>query len=327
MLLAKKNILFIAPKFFGYENSIRKELEKRQANVHIIYENLEDYSLFYRLMLRLIKPYRGLFMLLYYKYKLRKVLTSIDILFVIRGHSLPKEIVEILKSENPNCICIMYQWDSVKNNPNALNIKDHFNKVYSFDMVDSLKYGWVYRPLFFRSQGIIPYENRKYDIAFICSLHSKRFYIYKQLLEMKKKGLKVFLYLYSSYYSYLIGKYIKRDPLFREVKTKDITFFKMKESKISEIYLNSRIIVDYTHPNQNGYTIRTIESLGNSCKLITNNKKILGADFYSPKNIMLYTDKICLDNVFVREGYQNVPPELISNYSLESWIDFIFDEK
>ena len=43
----------------------------------------------------------------------------------------------------------MYQWDSIKNNPNALSISEEFDEVSTFDVEDSKKYGWKYRPLFY----------------------------------------------------------------------------------------------------------------------------------------------------------------------------------
>ena len=46
--LNQKQILMIAPKFFGYEAMIMAELQRQGATVHLIYENMNDANVVYR---------------------------------------------------------------------------------------------------------------------------------------------------------------------------------------------------------------------------------------------------------------------------------------
>lgn len=80
-------------------------------------------------------------------------------------------------------------------------------------------------------------------------------------------------------------------------------------------------IVDYTHPNQTGFTMRTCEAIGNRCKLITNNKRIMDADFYNPNNIYVYDlDNLYIPYSFINNEYEELPEEIFERYSLENWL-------
>ena len=46
--LKDKRVLLIIPKYFGYEEYIKREFEKKGAVVYMIYENINHISLFYR---------------------------------------------------------------------------------------------------------------------------------------------------------------------------------------------------------------------------------------------------------------------------------------
>lgn len=61
-------------------------------------------------------------------------------------------------------------------------------------------------------------------------------------------------------------------------------------SEVNDIMSKSNIIVDYTHPQQTGFTMRTCEAIGHRCKLVTNNKNILKADFYIKDDIYVYDE-------------------------------------
>ena len=54
------------------------------------------------------------------------------------------------------------------------------------------------------------------------------------------------------------------------------------------VYDKSKSIMDYKFPKQVGLTMRTIESIGHRCKLITNNQQVKFEDFYTPENVYVY---------------------------------------
>ena len=101
--------------------------------------------------------------------------------------------------------------------------------------------------------------------------------------------------------------------------------FLLKSLSLEEtykIYSRSRIIVDYTHPNQTGFTMRTIEALGNRCKLVTNNQLIKSADFYNPHNVYVYEGtNVEIPLKFINSEYEDVNKKIYNYYSLNGWIN------
>ena len=75
MILTNKNILFITPKFFSYEKSIFAEFKRRLANVNIIYDNISEVSLLFKIILKIFKKTKKIYQY-YYAYKLKKIMAT-----------------------------------------------------------------------------------------------------------------------------------------------------------------------------------------------------------------------------------------------------------
>ena len=128
--------------------------------------------------------------------------------------------------------------------------------------------------------------------------------------------------MYCNRLAYYKWKYIGRKPEYKNTNNKDVSFKSLSLEETYKMYSRSRIIVDYTHPNQTGFTMRTIEALGNKCKLVTNNKLIKNADFYNPHNVYVYEGthvEIPID--FTDSEYEEVDEKLYQYYSLNGWLN------
>ena len=67
-----------------------------------------------------------------------------DFVLVIRGQFLSLPVLDYMKKHfHSGCRYIFYQWDSVRNNPNALEIADFFDLRFTFDPIDAKKYNIV----------------------------------------------------------------------------------------------------------------------------------------------------------------------------------------
>jgi hypothetical protein len=62
-----------------------------------------------------------------------------------------------------------------------------------------------------------------------------------------------------------------------------VSFVPFSKREISDLFRQSKVVIDITHPNQVGLTSRTFEALRSGSKLATNNVhcRILEADFPS----------------------------------------------
>lgn len=136
--------------------------------------------------------------------------------------------------------------------------------------------------------------------------------------------LNLFDYLYSEPFSFIRQKYIKRNAAFH-ADISDVKFTPLSLEEIDKIYDSSKCIVDYKFRGQSGLTMRTIESLGHGCKLITNNQYIKHEPFYNEKNILIYNvEQFDIPYEFIQSDFEKIPDEIIFSYTIDGWVDEIF---
>ena len=90
-----------------------------------------------------------------------------------------------------------------------------------------------------------------------------------------------------------------------------------------EIYSRSSIILDIEHPNQQGLTMRTLESIGAGKKLITTSKSIQHYVFYNTNNIAIINRDACdhqIDSRFCDCTYQEPDESVYEKYTLRGWL-------
>ena len=317
--MKEENLLLIIPKFFSYEKYIKNELEKIGYKVCLIYENADEFSSKSKFFIRLAGSKKKYFEGYYTKLLKNK---SFDIILAIRASSLCGNSIKEIRKNSPNAKFYMYQWDSVKNNPNAVEIAPYFERVSTFDLEDAKKYGWNYRPLFY-IEPVVYTETRKYDLAYICTLHSQRVKIFRKL---KETDCIQFLYMYSKFSHFVKERYFNRNTDFSGVSLKNVRFKSLSLENSNEIMAASNIVVDYTHLSQTGFTMRTCEAIGHRCKLVTNNKLVKEADFYNENNVYIYdVDNFQIPESFINSPYQELSKEIYDRYSISNWIKEIIN--
>ena len=320
-----KKIILVMPKFFGYEIVIKDRLEKLGASVYLVYEDMDEVNYFYRFVNAYFSKHMKQLMDRYFHRKLDRIIGEADYFLLIRGEFVSKDLMKMLKEKAADkCKFYMYQWDSANNNKNSLSIKDYFDVVSTFDQIDAEKYGWNYRPLFY----IPEYVNTckvKYDLLYLCSLHSKRVEILNSIKNIcRKNQWNLYKRIYSKKVIFLKRKYLDRRKSYLIADNDDINSKKMSIEETYRLYNESRIVVDYTHPNQNGYTMRTIEAIGCRKKLITNNIEIMKADFYNSNNIYIYDENnVFIPEDFVISDYKNYKEDIYYYYSIDGWLSDI----
>ena len=179
----KKKILLVSPRFFNYHKIIKKGLEEKGYDVHLMEDKPND-NVYIHALLRFF-PYRlNSFFDNYYLSKLNSFGSSnYDFILVINGQTLSKYIKKILKKEYPKSKFIMYRFDSLKNRPLAKIDHSIFDNFFSFDKFDCIQNNFTYRPLFYPNDILSLKKekfNDKYDYSFIDTVHSDRYeFLYK----------------------------------------------------------------------------------------------------------------------------------------------------
>ena len=304
--IAEKKVLLFAPKFFDYDNLIKRELEQMGAIVHL-YDERPNPTSVDKILIR-----KARFIL---KNKINKYYQDIirkeegfepDYILFINSEAVGHRELNLFRKKFSNSIFMLYMWDSAKNK----KIKQYFgyfDKLYSFDRNDCEKYGMIFRPLFF----IPAFEKQKYvngypsviefdtfekenasleyyDISFIGTVHSDRIKIVLKLMEYcNTNDISYYWYLYVPGKLLYLIRWLT-DPSFRKFDKKYIHIEPMEKEKLTRVLANSRCVLDINHPKQTGLTMRTIETLGECRKIITTNSEIKNYDFSGNSHSCFY---------------------------------------
>lgn len=319
--IKNKRILFICPVFYNYHNEIIKEMQKQGADVDFFSDKYEGSGLVF------VLSYCFSFWRKYFEKKqlnfiIKNSASDYDFIFVIKGTVLNEVFMTEIKQKSPNAKCIMYHWDSLKNN-DFRRLLPYFDKALTFDMVDAEKLKIEYLPLFFTNKykNLQLKEKRQYDVVFFGSYHPERLEVLKRFaVEAEKSGITVKLFMY-------IPRLVFWKKLFTgEITSKDTKYLfvtPLPEKKILEFYSITKSVLDIENSGQNGFTMRTLEVLGSGLKLITTNKNILDDDIYNEDRIYKIDRMgMCLDFSFFEQEFNN--KFSLEKYHLSSWIKNVF---
>lgn len=327
-VISGKRILFFAPKFFGYEKKIIQKLQEMGANVDA-YDERPGNSFITKSVLRLYSKGISNTTRLYYKKIISKIKNNkYDYVFIVNLEAMTEEIISNLRSTFKEAVFILYMWDSSQNKKSLTRVYSLFDYCYTFDRFDADNIpGFKFRPLFYiDSYSHLPAVAKKWDVSFVGTAHGDRSFIVKKVqAQMEKAGLSFFYYLYLN--SRILYFFLRlSNPKFRAISSyKEYSFKSLNEPAVVNIIASSYAVLDIQHEMQTGLTMRTLEVLGASKKLITTNVDIVNYDFYHHDNILIINrDNPIIDKSFLKSSYKVLSEEIRFKYSIEGWLSEIF---
>jgi hypothetical protein len=327
--LVGKSILLISPRTFGYEKIIIDKMEELGANV-IYYDDRPHVGLLSKVIIR-VAP-------ILYQFEIKKYFRAIientkcedfDYIICIKQECFPKKMLNDLFANHQKAEKIFYTWDSFCNSLNGLNNLSLFDRCLTFDYGDAEKYNLIHRPLFYFDELAKVSKDKcviKYDLSFVGSVHVHRYHFLKKIKEFSVTDRPVFIYQYvPSVTMFYIRKFVFF-PYYGRSSKDEFKFVPLSKEQVSNIFVSSKAIVDFSHHNQRGLTMRTIEALGARKKLITNNVAVKKYDFYDPENILILDDgDYNIPQSFIDEPYNDIDKEVYARYSVEGWIEELLD--
>jgi hypothetical protein len=327
-----KSVLMLSVKFFNYENLIKDEILSMGAKVDL-YDERPSNSFYSKAIIRLKRNLYQVNIDRHYHNILKKIKNKkYDYFLLIKGEVVPIFFLDFLRAYNPSIVFIYYTYDSFKNNPKGLSILSYFDRKFTFDRTDAIKYQLSFRPLFYISaySNISQHKNDnfKYDLSFIGTAHSDRYNISQILNDWCHKiNLKMFNFYYSP--SQILFKFKKlTDKNFKNLSIKKVSFKSLTHTEIIGIYKNSKAVLDINHPDQNGLTMRSFEALGARRKLVTTNFDIKSYPFYNENNILVIDrQNPKLDVVFFKKEFEEIDSEIYFFMSLKGWIKELFENE
>lgn len=343
-----KNLLLLAPKVANIYIEIITELEK-QGYVVDYYEYKS-----YKLDPHYLKGYvkygkmftNGRISSYIIKHDWENLLSSnpytktYDYLLVIDGYSLHPNLFDILRKRNPKLKTVNYLFDTCRSNY-EFNVQfTFFDKVVTFDIGDSRKYGIELLPIYWS-----PYENlcgTDIDLFGMGSYMKDRFLLFKRLADFSDVNhLKSFIRIYANKPSNMLRYRIKR--MIVELLSKRTVMIPsdvFSSSIITDKFLSiaeykkmiqrSKVVIDSNAPHQDGLTARFMWALGAEKKIVTTNKAVREYNFYTPNQIFVVND---IDSFADSEAFKSfmasnfVMPDdnrsIIEKYRIDNWLKFL----
>ncbi|TNI12735.1 hypothetical protein [Aeromonas veronii] len=319
----RKNILLFCPSFFGYDISIKNEMESLGAKVSL-FDERPFKSFFGKALLRLnfswlLKWYIDR----YFKKIIYPLVDDLDLIVLINPESISSDLLKRIKLLNEHVKVIVYMWDSFKNKSQASKLIDVSDSFFTFDPVDANNYGLTFLPLFYIPQyeeiraNKEKKEGEAFDLVFIGTAHSER---YKLVMDITSGFKKVFTFFYTPNKLVFLYKRYWCNEL-AGLSYFDVSSIPMSRDGVIDTISKSKAVIDINHPSQVGLTIRTFEIIAAGKKLITTNKNVMDYDFYNENNVLYYYESIDFANVidFLDKPFLELD-EKYKSYSLKKWV-------
>lgn len=247
--------------------------------------------------------------------KLIENFKDVDYLLMIGRSYYETEFLKNVKKLNPKIKLILFLWDTY-DIVNINKLKNVYNKIYTFEKEEAMKYDLKWRPSFFLKVE----ENKKeIDCYYLGTMKEGERYNYIDQLYnyCVKNNLNYFLKLYLKKINKIYNKNIMTN---KKISYKE-NLEKVKKSKV---------ILELNAKNQNGLTLRTLECLAYGTKLITTNQNIRNYDFYNKNNIYILNKPEDIDDIpleFFKKDYEKINKEILRKYSFEGFIEEIFEDE
>jgi hypothetical protein len=323
MIFENKRVLFFSPRFFGYENSIAKKIIELGGQVDYFDDRPQNDNLT-KAIIRVNKYWLSKSINNYYQDIYNKIENKeYDYVFFLTPEAVPPAFILKLRQRFKDTEFILYMWDSIKNRKYTLDYLPYFDKKMSFDASDCRHYSLIHRPLFYADSFAI--ENfeiqQKWQLSFVGTTHSDRYTIAKKIMnQCKYLGIEpVFFFFYvQSKNVFYLKKIIDSD--FRKANIKEMSFKKMDNQGVANIFHQSSCILDITHPDQHGLTMRTIETIGAKKKIITTNTEITKYDCYNGNISIIDRSNPSINLQFMERKIENVETSIWQRYNLTSWL-------
>lgn len=314
-----KKILFIGWDYQNYTHEIVAEFGEQGFSV--TYYPLHPYSLPTKIR-RLVSPQWATDV----ETKQQRVMVEkekgnrYDIVFCLLPF-LKIENLAILKEQHREATFILYIWDAVSGyTRKGIDMQRYFgffDKVYTFDMIDAMQYHINYLPLFCVKQYI--------DMV---SSHdcNDNVYMVGNLADLRRynavKQFELYCIKHDIHFDFFLKSTISKNLkiLRKGGSLRNLYLSSISNDKLLDMIRNSAAVFDFANHVQNGFTMRLMENLCAGKKIITNNKNVLEAPFYSPDRFFVY-DNLDFDGVkeFLQIPLAD-PNQRFEEYHLSSFV-------
>lgn len=261
---------------------------------------------------------------------------SYDYFLAIDGLMVSPGFFQKLKSQYPNIVSILYLYDRVKDNYELNVFFKHYDRILTFDRLDSQQYGIIHLPYYW-----IPCSDEtaiQNDIFAMASYKAgERYEVFSKVRQIAlDAGLRVNIHLWHPNINnpplYQIKYYIKKCigkkmlPL-AKLKEEIFTDKKLSPDEFRHNIYSSKVILDTNNNYQEGLTPRFMWAIGAGKKIIMTNNYVKDYPFFNPEQIFLLKDNYQQIPDFIRKPFEmsTETKKILLPYRIDNWIKTLFD--
>lgn len=263
-----------------------------------------------------------------------------DILFVLDGQSIAPCVFSILRERNSNLYAVNYLFDTTKGVYRFDKNFQYFDRVFTFDIEESTKYGIDLLPIYW-AQTEADTNETKYKFFGLGRYNRNRAKLFKTLTKysdkhnlpyyLKLQGERLKCFPVNYLIKNILGIYGDR-PTFYEYYSEYYIQKAVSLDEYRKLTAESEIIIDTNAPHQDGLTARFMWALGQGKKIITTNKAAAQYDFFNPDQIYIVNDieDLCNDKNFKQFIHCPFTPSthqqtIVSQYRIDNWVKRILN--
>ena len=218
---------------------------------------------------------------------------------------------------NPNCEVYLFIWNMVDALHKNHTIYSDKSAIYSTDPGDCKTYNLKYNSIFYPKEYATPYAPSYSNRLFFIGHDKNRGpQIMKLYTFLQKSGLDCDIRLLTS----------NQNPVYLEQCAAILTSDSLTYAQYLEEVKHCGVLLDIIQSGQKALTMRVMEAIFLSKKLITNNQDIINYDFYTPNNILILPDTsdeslIPTLREFISKPFIPYSEDILNQYDIKNWLN------
>ena len=293
-------LLFIGIDYHEYTRSILEEF--RTLGYESRFHNIQPGRLHFKIARRLSA---AVYQTLLDEYH-RQIILSVgaeefDIVVFLQVHQMSPKNLELLKKRQSRARFVLYNWDAVSTH-DYRPYMHFFDRVLTFDPRDAADLNISYLPLF---------ATRRYQEHFAHRIEGPSAYFIGNIVNPQRYRV------IDSFEGFCVRNSIKFDHFMSTtlhgytemlragIMPKEVSLRQIASERQNQMVRSAAAVFDFANHVQTGFTMRVMENLCAGKKIITNNKNIMNAPFYSPDRF----------HVFEGVNFSTIPDFLMSPLS------------
>ncbi len=221
-----------------------------------------------------------------------------------------------IRKLNPDCRVRLFMWNKIDAAHKNHTIFSDKTNIYSTDSGDCKQYGLKYNHIFYPREYYRPYATEHKNKLFFMGQDKNRGL---QILQLKELLLKSGIHCDIR----IITK--SADAEYLSKMEGLLTHSKLSYEQYLQQVEQCGILLDIVQDGQDALTMRVLEAMFLSKKLITNNKSIRNYDFYQPDNIFILPDAWDASLIpsvqdFLAKPFVPYTEEILSKYDFTHWL-------